>query len=105
MNRYSIDYSSPQPHRRPSARRLDRRMWAQIRRATLLLCGLACGIALVGWFRLDMTKQQLQRANDQHRLRYDSLLANKLETERQLIQLRQRLDSLGQGQDLPPPQE
>ncbi|TAE25115.1 MAG: hypothetical protein EAZ91_19485 [Cytophagales bacterium] len=69
-------------------------MRSTLRKSGLLLVGLLVGIVLVGLFRLDLTNEQLQRANDQHRLRYDSLLASKLEAEKHLTRLRTRADSL-----------
>lgn len=74
----------------------NRRMLSALRKSGLLLLGLLGGIVLVGLFRLDLTNEQLKRANDQHRLRYDSLLSSKLEAEMHLTRLRTRLDSLQQ---------
>lgn len=96
MNQYSLDYSNRSPQRRPSMRASNRRMRSALRKSGLLLVGLLVGIVLVGLFRLDLTNEQLKRANDQHRLRYDSLLSSKLEAEKQLSRLRSNIDSLKQ---------
>ncbi len=90
MNQYTLDFSEPARPRR-TTRPAHRRMYRTFRRMMFLITGLVCSIMLVMLLR-QRAQTQLVLAQYQSRtIQYDSLLAAKLETDRQLIQLRRQL--------------
>lgn len=93
MNQYTLDFSDPvRPYRRTRMTRpAQRRMSQTFRRIVLLISGLVCSIVLVMLLR-QRAQTRLVLAQYQSRtIQYDSLLAAKLETDRQLTQLRRQL--------------
>lgn len=93
MNGYTLDFSRPvRPNRRTRFRRWPRqRMYLAFRQMLPLLSGLVCSIALVGLLRQHTQTQLLRERADAQTVQYDSLLAAKVEADRQLEQLRIRL--------------
>lgn len=66
-------------------------MYRTFRQMMPLLSGLVCSIALVGLLRQHTQTQTLRERVDTQTIQYDSLLAAKVEADRQLDQLRIRL--------------
>lgn len=93
MNQYTLDFSDPaQPRRSRHQNAMPRqRMYHALRGTALLLSGLLCGIALVGLLRQRTETQTLRERYQAQTVQYDSLLAAKVEADRQLEQLRIRL--------------
>lgn len=93
MNQYTLDFADPvQPPRPTRPSRWPRqRMYHAFRRMLVLLSGLVCAIALVGLLRQRTETQSLRERVDAQTVQYDSLLAAKVEADRQLDQLRIRL--------------
>ncbi|MCY7357725.1 MAG: hypothetical protein LH609_09670 [Rudanella sp.] len=84
MNKYTLDFAAPvQPPRRTRYQ-----MSREFRQMYGLLCGLVCGIALVGLLRQHSQMQLLREQYQTQTIRYDSLLTDKVETDRKLEQLR-----------------
>lgn len=93
MNQYTLDFSEPaRLHRRTrTTRPAHRRMYLTFRRMLLLISGLVCSIVLVMLLRQRAQTQLLLTKYQSRTIQYDSLLAAKLETDRQLSQLRRQL--------------
>lgn len=93
MNQYTLDFSDPvRPYRRTRMTRLaQRRMYRTFRRMVLLISGLVCSVALIMLLRQRAKNQLLLTQYQSRTIQYDSLLAAKLETDRQLSQLRRQL--------------
>lgn len=91
MNQYTLDYSEPRPKRWRRVRPPHRRMTLAFRRMLLLLSGLVCGIAAVGLLRMRTEVQIHHKRYQDQAIRYDSVLAAKLEADRQLEELRTHL--------------
>lgn len=93
MNQYTLDFADPvQSPRRTRPNRWPRqRMYRAFRQMAGLLCGLVCSIALVALLRQHTQTQTLRERYQAQSLQYDSLLAAKVEADRQLEQLRTRL--------------
>jgi hypothetical protein len=91
MNQYTLDYSSPQPQRWQRAQRPNRRMKRAFRQVLPLLCGLACSIALIGTLRMRSDMSFHRQRYQAQAIQYDSLLAAKLDVDRQLEYLRTQL--------------
>ncbi|WP_019987894.1 hypothetical protein [Rudanella lutea] len=94
MNRYVIDHSANHHARPPAGSPPNRRVRVALPWWVLLVCCFGCAMSLAGWVHSNRANRQLQQAHDFLRVRYDSLLASQLETERQHLQFRQLLDSL-----------
>ncbi len=88
MNQYTLDYSEPRPGRWRRTRQPHRRMTAAFRRTLLLLSGLVCGIAVVGVLRMRTEVKIHHERYQEQVIQYDSLLATKLEADRELEKLR-----------------
>jgi len=93
MNTHTLDFTGPVPS--PRQNRPGRwpryRMNREFRQLYGLLCGLVCGIALVGLLRQHTQTQSLREQYQTQTIQYDSLLSAKVEADRQLEQLRIRL--------------
>ncbi len=97
MNRYELDYRQCAPAQRTGSsgarrtraqgRELLRQLGAWLGLPALLLLG----ISEVSQLRLRAENRSLQAVKDKHHLRYDSLLAAKLEADRRLHHLQVRL--------------
>lgn len=81
MSHFTLDFSPPRPQ---SRNRLRRRHSAVSSAALLGFCLLINGVVLIGIYLLSRENRQLRRERDAHVLRYDSLLATKLHTDRLL---------------------
>lgn len=66
-------------------------MYRTFRQMPWLLCGLVCSIALIGLLRQRSQTQTLHKRYQAQTIQYDSLLAAKVEADRQLEQMRIRL--------------
>ncbi|GAB3783831.1 hypothetical protein GCM10028818_42360 [Spirosoma horti] len=93
MNHYTLDFTDPDPVPRPSRsnRWTRQRMYRTCRQIPWLLCGLVCSLALIGLFRQRSQTQRLCERYQAQTIQYDSLLAAKVEADRQLDQMRIRL--------------
>lgn len=90
MNQYTLDFSEPARPRR-TTRPAHRRMYQIFRQMVFFITGLMCSIMLVMLLRQRAQTQLLLTQYQSRTIQYDSLLAAKLETDRQLSQLRRRL--------------
>ncbi|MEZ0540726.1 hypothetical protein [Fibrella arboris] len=96
MNQYTLDFADPvRPTRRTRPKRWPRqRMYRTFRQMSWLLSGLVCSIAaLLGMMRQRTQTQTLRAQYQAQAIQYDSLLAAKVEADRQLQLMRIRLTS------------
>lgn len=91
MNQYTLDYSDPRPDGWPPNRRSNRRQRGVLRQLTRISCLLVPGLAFVAASRI-LTDVWSYRTNYRTQtIRYDSLLAAKAETDRQIRLLHTQL--------------
>lgn len=92
MNEYMLDYSGPERHRRPDTlppnRGISRRSIWQI---LLVLGGWVGGMSTMGMWQLRSRTQEDEQLYQTQAIRYDSLLAAKLEADQRLEQLRRHM--------------
>lgn len=93
MNQYTLDFYRPNRPRRAARpnRRPRQHMYQTFRRMIPLLSSLVCSIALFGLLRQRTQTLTLRERVDAQTIQYDSLLAAKVESDRQLNQLRIQL--------------
>lgn len=88
MNQYTLDYSDPQSQRWPGTpppyRRTNRVVWG----ALLVFSGWAGGMVCMSLLQLRAEAKWQHQLYQRQTVRYDSLLSAKVETDRQLNQLR-----------------
>ncbi|MEZ4904604.1 MAG: hypothetical protein R2822_24080 [Spirosomataceae bacterium] len=91
MNRYKLDYFTPTTNNKVSSR--GKRSWVTM--MVFGICLFCLTLLLFGGigtnFQDHGERKSLRQQHDELSLRYDSLFAAKLQTEKQLIEARQRL--------------